>query len=428
MDSSHKILIITYYWPPSGGVGVQRWMNFALQLKARGWDVRVLTPENPQFEVKDETLLEKVKEIPTIKVPIWEPFNLFHKITGNKDRNNVKQGLALEKSRKSITDKLMVWIRGNVFIPDPRIFWVRPASKKAIKVIEAEEIGTVITTGPPHSMHLIGKRIKKLTGIKWIADFRDPWSKWDVLNQLNTSSLVMKIHKRLEQSVLDRADHSMTVSPRLAKAFGGIEILNNGVTVGKDNETSDPNDVHFTIGHYGMLNEFRNPRQLWQLLDQMCRENPVFASKLRIRLGGIVSESIKNEISGLSQLNNKVEFLGYLPHDTIQNEYQKCNVLLLLLNRSNNSEWILPVKFFEYLHADRMILALGERQSDLGDLMKGKNIGEIISFSDIDGMRGFLEDIYENERQPDPDDKIKLLSHFSHTNLIGKLEALIEDG
>ena len=177
MDSSRKILIITYYWPPSGGVGVQRWMNFALQLKKKGWEPTVLTPENPQFEIKDEKLLEKVKDIRVEKLTIWEPFNLFHKLTGNKNRENVQQGLVLEKSQKSVKDGLMVWIRGNLLVPDPRVFWVKPASKKAIELIREEGIETIITTGPPHSMHLIGRRVKRKTNIKWLADFRDPWSK-----------------------------------------------------------------------------------------------------------------------------------------------------------------------------------------------------------------------------------------------------------
>ncbi|WP_420318171.1 glycosyl transferase [Ekhidna sp.] len=426
MDSSKKILIVTYYWPPSGGVGVQRWMNFAIQLKKRGWEPWVLTPENPQFEIKDDKLLEKVKDIPVVKLPIWEPFDLFHKITGNKDKKNVQQGLVMEKSEKSFKDRWVVWLRGNLMIPDPRVFWVRPAVKRAIELVKSERFSTLITTGPPHSMHLIGKGVKKKTGIKWIADFRDPWSKWDVLEKLRTSSLVLSLHRKMERNVLKAADHSVTVSPRLAEAFGGIRVLNNGLTLNNAFK-NQPNESHFTIGYFGLLNELRNPRQLWHLLDQMCRENQVFANKLRIRIGGTVAENIKNELSEYKELNGKVNFLGYLPHDNIQQEYQKCNVLLLLLNKSSNSQWILPVKFFEYLAAERMILALGDRKSDLGDLMNSKDIGEILAFNEIDGLRGFLEDVYENERLPNKEDGESLLNQFSHENLVVQLEKLITE-
>ncbi len=424
MEPNRKILIISYYWPPSGGVGVQRWMNFALQLQSRGWEITVLTPSNPQFEIKDQKLLDRVKEIPTVKVPIWEPFNLFHKLTGNKDRKNVQQGLVLEKKKKGFLDKVMIWIRGNLLVPDPRRFWIKNASNKAIKLIQSEGIGTIITTGPPHSIHLIGRKVKRMTDVKWLADFRDPWSKWDVLEKLNTSSIVMDIHKRMETSVIGEADISVTVSHRLAKAFGGIHVLHNGITLDAES-TMTPHESHFTIGYFGMLNELRNPRQLWQLLDQMCRENQIFASKLRIRIGGIVAESIKEEIGELSQLRSKVEFLGYLPHESIQDEYRKCNLLLLLLNKSDNSKWILPVKFFEYLAAGRLILGLGERKSDLGDLMNDKDVGEILSYSEISGIRGFIEDIFENNRMPAKADTQKLLKQFSHQHLAEKLEGLL---
>ncbi|WP_421763008.1 hypothetical protein [Ekhidna sp.] len=426
MTQNRKILIITYYWPPSGGVGVQRWMNYAIQLNNRGWDPIILTPENPQFEIKDEKLLEKVKDIPVYKLPIWEPFNLFHKLTGNKDRKNVQQGLVLEKTTRSFKDKLMIWVRGNLLVPDPRVFWVRTASKKAISLVKEHDIGTVITTGPPHSMHLIGRRVRKATKVKWVADFRDPWSEWDVLEKLNTSTIIRGVHRKLESRVKEEADVAVTVSARLAQSFGGIEVLHNGVTSDALNK-SELEFSNFTIGYFGMLNELRNPRQLWQLLDQMCRENQVFASKLRVRIGGIVSESIKEEIDELSELRSKVEFLGYLPHDSMQEEYRKCHVLLLLLNKSNNSNWILPVKFFEYLSARRMILGLGERKSDLGDLMNPKDVGEVLSYSEVDGIRNFLEDIFENERLPNDKDVTSLLREFSHENLVKKLEELISD-
>lgn len=419
-----KILIITYYWPPSGGVGVQRWMNFALQLHEKGWDVSILTPENPQFEISDNALLERVKDLKVYKLPIWEPFDLFHKITGNKDRKNVKQGLVMEKSKKSFFNNLTVWIRGNFFVPDPRIFWVKKASKFVIDLIKKESIDTIITTGPPHSIHLIGRKVKNRTGVKWLADFRDPWSKWDVLPKLKTSDLVMDMHSRMEKSVLAVADDATTVSARLAKSLGDINVLHNGITVNNEEEQLLSNST-FTIGYFGMLNDLRNPRQLWQLLDQMCRENETFSKKLKIKIGGIVSESITEEILALEELKGKVEFLGYLSHETILKEYRKCHLLLLLQNKTNNSQWILPVKFFEYLAANRMILALGERTSDLGDLMIDRNVGEILEYSDVEAIRAFITQVFTKGEKPDELDIKELIGQFSHTNLVKKLEDIL---
>ncbi len=421
-----KILIVTYYWPPSGGVGVQRWMNFALQLEKKGWEPIILTPENPQFEIKDEQLTSRVKHLETHKVPIWEPFQLFHQITGGKERKNIQQGLVMEKNEKGVKERVAVWIRGNIFLPDPRVFWVRKAANFAIALSKKEKIAAIITTGPPHSMHLVGRRVKRKTRIKWLADFRDPWSQWDVLGKLNTSDLAMVVHKTLEASVLKKADRVITVSNRLAASFGGVEVVNNGVSA-PIGDAEEVDETYFTIGYFGMLNELRNPKQLWMLLDQMCRENALFASKLRIRIGGIVSESIKTELDKFQKLKSRVQFLGYLSHNQVLKEYQKCNLLLLLLNKSANSQWILPVKFFEYLSAHRMILTLGPRESDLGDILSQRDIGEITSYGDIASMRVFIEDLFENGDLPSSKDVKELLQEFSHRQLVEKLDLILTE-
>ncbi|WP_425392442.1 hypothetical protein [Ekhidna sp.] len=429
MSSSKKILIVTYYWPPSGGVGVQRWMNFAIQLKKRGWEPWILTPENPQFEIRDEKLLEKVKDIPVVKVPIWEPFDLFHRITGNKDKKNVQQGLVMEKSQTSFTDRLVVWIRGNLLVPDPRVFWVRTAAKRAIELVKSEGFSAIITTGPPHSMHLIGKKVKKETDIKWLADFRDPWSKWDVLDKLRTSSLVRSIHRKLERSVIENADVAITVTKGFCEDLGGgLAIINNGVTVRHGKSEKLPSNKKFVIGHYGLLNELRNTSQLWQVLDQMCRENERFSEQLELRIGGIVSESIMTEIKKLRFLGERVVFLGYIPHSEIFYEYSKCDILLLLQNRSGQAPGILPVKFFEYLTAHKMILTIGPRESDLGELINKKDVGIILDSSEVGEIRAFIEDVYETNRKPNIDEINSLIEQFSHENLVVKLEDLLING
>ena len=254
--NAKKILIITYYWPPSGGVGVQRWMNFAIQLKKRGWDPVIYTPENPQFEIIDPKLTNRVKNIKVVRQSIWEPFNLFHVFTGQKERKHIKQGLVLEKAQKSLTDKLFVWIRGNIFLPDARIFWVRRSVKFLKKIIPEEEIKIIITTGPPHSMHLIGRGVKKSLRVRWLADFRDPWSKWDILEKLKTSALARMIHERLETQIMKSADIITTVSKRLARSFEDdhhipVNVVHNGISLCQQTGSAPP-PQYFTIGYFGM--------------------------------------------------------------------------------------------------------------------------------------------------------------------------------
>ena len=420
--SEKKILIITYYWPPSGGVGVQRWLNYVIQLKERGWEPIIYTPENPQFDIQDESLLDRVRHIRVVKIEIWEPFRFFHRLTGNSNRKNVQQGLVLEKKKKSFKDKLFIWIRGNLFVPDPRKYWVKPSVIFLEKFIKEEKIGTVISTGPPHSMHLIGSALKKKTGVSWIADFRDPWSDWDILEKLNTGSLAMRKHRRLEKHVLTSADKVLSVSSclkeKLAELGGGnrVHLQYNGVS--EITSKSYPASDVLTIGYFGMLNELRNPQELWRILDELA-----LIQKINIRIGGIVADSIRGEIASMEWLSKSTDFLGYLSHKEVIEEYAKCHILLLLLNKSDNAKWILPVKFFEYLAAKRWILALGPKDSDLEKVAGDINIFRMKQFSDKAGISAFIKNVVTST--PDFSENEKLLDRFSHTNLAAELETVL---
>lgn len=433
--STKKVLIITYYWPPSGGVGIQRWMYFAVNLKKLGWEPLIYTPSNPQFEIHDEKLLEITKEIQVIRKPIWEPFSIFHKITGSKNKKEVQQGLVLEKSRKGVLDSLFIWIRGNLFIPDPRVFWKRKSIKFLNQLTQAEDISTIITTGPPHSMHLIGLGLKKKNPkLKWLADFRDPWSDWDILPKLKTSAFALRQHRSLEHSVLQSANQVLTVSKRLAQALElktnhnrSIKVIKNGIQAIEVVEAEKSNDHQFTIGYFGMLNELRDPEVLWDLLSKLCKENVTFSNALNIRLGGIVSESIKSRLLQDPQLKDKVTFLGYIPHQDIFEEYQRCNLLLLLLNKSDNAKWILPVKFFEYLSAGKAILSIGPTDSDLADLYQEKKIGGIYSYEQQKDIFAFVMSVFEKKYELDLTDFQTLLKENSRHEQAKKLAELLKD-
>lgn len=400
------------------------------------WEPVIYTPDNPQFEIKDERLLEAVKDLEVIKKTIWEPFSIFHRITGNKERGNVQQGLILEKSKKSWKDKLIVWIRGNVFIPDPRVFWVKSSVIFLMDYLKKEKINIVITTGPPHSMHLIGMGLKRFSkDVKWLADFRDPWSDWDILPKLNTGAMAMKRHRLYERRVLSQADAVTTVSKRLGEALSSkapsgkaVEVIANGIA---DNKASNvrvgaSQGDKFVIGYYGMLNELRDPSHLWELLELICESNKLFHDKLEIRVGGIVGQSIKDRLTQSKQLKEKVVFLGYVPHEEVFNEYQKCDMLLLLLNKSDNAKWILPVKFFEYLSAGRSILALGPRDSDLGDIFEGNQIGEIFEPDNLNDIQSFILANFDQTYKLEEADYKKLLQQFSRSNQAKELAKLLE--
>lgn len=431
--AKRKVLIITYYWPPSSGVGVQRWMNFAINLQKMDWQPVIYTPSNPQFDIHDEQLLEEVSHIKVIKRPIWEPFNIFHRLTGNKNKENVKQGLVLEKSTKSWVDNLMVWIRGNLFVPDPRVFWVNSSVKFLNSFLQKESIDLVVTTGPPHSIHLIGLGLKeKNPRLKWVSDFRDPWSDWDVLPKLKVSSLMMMRHRKLERKVLKFSNKVLTVSQRLADSLqekepsSDIIVLPNGISDARiQHQSASKKQEKFVISYFGMLNEIRDPEVLWKLLEDLCEKNSEFHKKLEIRIGGIVAQSIQRRLETSAYLGDRTVFLGYLSHDEVFEEYQKASILLLLLNRSDNAKWILPMKFFEYLSVAKPILSLGLEDSELGEIFKKYPVGEMCDFDNTQQINNFILSNFEGQFEVDMESVKALLNQYSRTRQSEELAELL---
>ena len=423
-----KVLVITYYWPPSGGGGVQRWLKFIKYLPDFGWEPIVFTPENPDFSLQDNTLQKDVSpDLEVIRFPIWEPFGVYKKLFKSSGKT-VKQGIVIEKSKLTFGDRISIWIRANLFIPDPRVFWVKPSAKFLESVIHDNDIGLVITTGPPHSMHLIGKRLKKTTGVKWIADFRDPWSDWDVLEKMKISSLAHSVHKYLERKVMKHCDLVLTVSNRLANSFIekqhslNVQVVNNGVDE-DDFILPEPSskDLKFRIVHMGLLNEIRNPTQLWRALEELCIEEDGFKEQLEVVLAGMVSDSILDQIKESKQLKQSLTYMDYLPHKEVFDQYNSASVLLLLLNQSENAKWILPGKMYEYMFTGKPILTLGDTESDVQDLLKECDAGEVFDFDDKEKIKSFLISSYQRFKEgirPVKSDKVSL---YSRRNLTKKL-------
>lgn len=414
-----KVLIITYYWPPSGGVGVQRWVHFAVNLKKLGFEPIVYTPQNPQFDVKDENLKALVKNIEVITSPIWEPFDLFHKLTGNKKKGEVKQGLALEGNKTTFLGNLSVWVRGNLLIPDGRKFWVKPSVKFLQPYLQEHAIELLVTTGPPHSMHLIGLALKrKLPSLKWITDFRDPWSEWDILPKLRTGKWALRLHRKLEKSVLSNADLNITVSPTLADSLASktrkrVEVVYNGIPKQATHDVNTRSTERFIVGYFGLLNDLRNPEQLWEILEHLCQTNESFAKKLEIRLGGIIGDGILERLTNSVELKDSIHYLGYLSHEAVFEQYASSNLLLLLLNKTENAKWILPQKFFEYLSAQLPILALGPEVSDLHEIFKQHEIGYYADHQQKEKIRQFILDVASNAFSFNSNHAASLMNFYS---------------
>lgn len=426
-----KILIITYYWIPSGGSGVQRWIKFTKYLRQFGYEPVIYVPENPEYPSIDFSLSSDIPcDITVIKRPIWEPYNFYRLLTGKKNEP-IKAGFISEKGRKGLKDKVFFWIRGNFLIPDPRVFWVRPSVRFLSRYISENDINTVITTGPPHSMHLIGWKLKKRNqNIKWIADFRDPWTKIYFYKDLKINPVSDYIHKKLELKILTEADAITVVGKGMKADFERItrkpvHIITNGYD--EDDNLSDKItiDKKFTISHIGLLTEKQNPQLLWKALKELCADNNDFRENLTIQLVGNVDfavlESIKKE--GLSE---NLKQVSYVSHDEAIKLQRASQVLLLLLVNLPETKNILTGKLFEYINARRPILCIGHSDGDAAEVIAQVNAGFSIDFTEKERMKEVVQTFYNQYTKGILKVESSSIEKFSRKSLTGELAELIK--
>ncbi|MDO9554312.1 glycosyltransferase family 4 protein [Rhodonellum sp.] len=420
---SKRVLIITYYWPPSAGSGVQRWLKFAKYLPDFGWDPVIFTPENPDFELRDESLLKEVEpQTEVLKFPIWEPYGIFRKLKGEKLGDTAK---VLEKKEKSILDQLGISLRANLLVPDPRVFWVRPSVKFLKDLVDQGQFQAVITTGPPHSMHLIGRNLKRKTGIPWLADFRDPWSQWEFLDALPMMKMVRNIHKKLEMSVLKEADTITTISPTFQKDFEAlahkkIHLLTNGYDPSDmPGNWSDilPDQGKLEIVYTGVIDSIRNPIPFLEAMQAVFEksENPV-----KLRFVGKVSEQVQEFIAEEEWRRAHVALEGYVSHEEVFGFYQKAHLLLLILTDTKNAKGNIPGKLFEYMATGRPILALGDPYGDAAIILKKANAGQVFAHTDREGVQTFLRE-FISQRDFPVSDSVVQYSRKQRTQVLAQL-------
>lgn len=382
--STTKVLIITYYWPPAGGPGVQRWLKFVKYLPEFDVEPIVYIPENPSYPLLDEKLLSDVSDKTVIlKNKIFEPYALASFLSKNKTKK-LGAGIITQKKKQSFIEKAMLWIRGNVFIPDARVFWVKPSVKYLKKYIQENNIETIITTGPPHSLHLIGLDLKKQLNVNWIADFRDPWTTIGYHKELKLSKWASAKHKSLEKEVLTTCDTILVTSPTTKSEFERItnqpiEVITNGYDV--EHIEKKPLDENFTLAHIGSFLSERNPQILWASLSELINENEAFANHFELKLIGAVSKEVIQSISDY-KLDSFVQNLGYVSHNEALVHQRSSQVLLLIEIDSDDTKCIIPGKLFEYMVSERPILAIGPKNSDFENIIKQTNTGVFYQYNE----------------------------------------------
>ncbi|MDN3666888.1 glycosyl transferase family 1 [Algibacter miyuki] len=423
-----KVLIISYYWPPAGGPGVQRWLKFVKYLPEFGVKPIVYIPENPNYPLLDESLIAEVpKEVTVIKQPISEPYRLAG-LFSKKSSKTISKGLIPEAKKQSFIEKSMLYIRGNFFIPDARKSWVKPSVTYLSEYISKENIETIITTGPPHSLHLIGLQLQQKIGVKWIADFRDPWTTIGYHKQLKLTESSKQKHKTLEKEVLNKADDIIVTSSVTKTEFEGI--TKKPITVITNGYDYEPLqavtlDSKFSIAHIGSLLSKRNPEVLWQVLSELVKENAEFEKDFELNFIGAVSENVLQsiEISGLSKYMNN---FGYVSHKASIRYQKSSQVLLLVEIDSEETKCIIPGKLFEYLVSNRPILALGPKGSDVETIIKETNTGNYFSYNDSKSLKSTILGHYKNFKNKNLKVHAVGLQKYSRKNLTAQLVSVLK--
>lgn len=422
-----KLLIITYYWPPAGGPGVQRWLKFVKYLPDFNVQPIVYIPENPTYPIVDEGLITEVSEKAIIlKNKIFEPYQLAGFLS-KKETKKISSGIIPAAKKQSFVEKMMLWVRGNLFIPDARKFWVNPSVIYLKKYIQENNIDTIVTSGPPHSLHLIGLKLKQELGVKWFADFRDPWTTIGYHKALKLSSYADKKHKALEHQVLNTADIIIVTSKTTKTEFQAItnkpiEVITNGYDV--ENVPKQTLDEKFTLAHIGSFLSDRNPKILWESLEELISENELFKTHFQLKLIGKVSQEILDSISEF-KLDSYLNNLGYVSHSEAVKHQKASQVLLLIEIDSEETKSIIPGKLFEYMVSERPIIAIGPKDSDFAEIITSTNTGTFFTYNEKERLKKTILSNFELYL----DKKLQVypvgLQKYSRKSLTEKLAKLI---
>ena len=444
MENSKKVLIVTYYWPPAGGPGVQRWLKFAKYLPELGWEPIIYTPENPSYPLVDDTLIKEVpKNVTIVKTNIWEPYQIAEKFS--KSNKKFKGGQFDVGKNQSFVSKLSIFIRGNFFIPDARKFWVKPSIKFLKEYLTENHIDTIVTTGPPHSLHLIGLGLKKkLPNLKWIADFRDPWTEISYYKHLKLTSSSDKKHRQLEKSVFENADLTLATSYTDAENFkkngANAFCVTNGFDVSESlsvgeleslNETPKPSNSKtlkpkFTLSYVGVLEQLRNPENLWNAIYFLLNNNQDFADDFELKFVGRIDEIILQQLKHLG-IDHIVNNLGYLAHDESVNEMENSDLLLITNFPNESSKGIIPGKLFEYLATGKQIISFGPKDADVETILDKTKAGKHFDYSENLEISDFILSLYKDWKSGKSIHNSANINEFSRKELTQKLAHLLTD-
>lgn len=423
-----KLLIICYYWPPNAGIATHRWLHMSNYLAELNYEVNVMVPDQANYNNVDKELIKLVSpKVKVIKTKFREIRNLLARRKAYKDSSKLDDIFFKDKNSLSLKERIMLWVRGNVFIPDARISWYFQSRKSVNQLIRDNNIDVLITSGTPHSVHLFGLYAKKKINVKWIADFRDPWTGIEYHNHMMLNKRSEKKHKNLEKQVLSTADVVTTVSEQWANDFTQIGAKKTFVVLNGFEEKTfrginfNPDD-DFVICHTGTMRADRNPIILWDLLERFNSENKL----IKVHLYGNVAPEIVADVERRN-LQDQVKIFKSVPHRKILEIMQRATILLVLVNQDKgNSLGRIPAKIFEYIRSQRPLLLIGNPKGDAAKIVNDEKLGIVVNSEDLNTLYDEINLKYKdftsgNLIKPDVD-----YSKFSRESMALRYSELIE--
>ena len=392
-----KVLIVTYYWPPAGGPGVQRVLKFAKYLPEFGWQPIILTVKNGEFPAIDETLKKEIPEDCIVyQTNSWEP-NAFYKNFIGLDKNSTIPVAVLSSQKDNWKKRLSAWIRLNFFIPDAKIGWIPFAVREGKKIIREHQPDVIFSSSPPPTVHLIARKLAKWSGIKWVADFRDPWTKIHYYSD-KRSNIASRFDRRKEKTVVSSVD-GLTVASRQfvrlisADQKNNVSVITNGYDESDLVVKNPTRNKAFTLVHIGGINQHRFYPAFFNDLNKLISRNIIPEDRIKLRFLGKIEPGLREQIVQSIAPFQNIEFSGYVTHhEAVQAMYSGDLLLLFLENISDYSGHI-PGKLFEYLATGNYVLGIGDPTGDAAEILADTNCGKV--YSENTDFGPLLSDLYK---------------------------------
>lgn len=427
-----KVLIISYYWPPCGGIGVLRNLKFVKYLREFGWEPVVYTVKNPSYPFLDYNNEKEIPEgIEIIKGKIWEPLQLFKKISGRKKTDPLQNITATTSSKKSWIDNFGIWVRGNFFIPDARASWIKPSVKLLSEYLKTHPVDAILTDGPPHTNTVIGMRLSQKFNIPWLADFQDPWTQVDYYKLMNIGRSADKKHKSLEQEAFKTAKKITIASPswkRDLEQIGAknVDVIYYGYDENDFKDFQKKRTNYFKIFHAGLLGNDRNLSCFFEVIREILEERPELKEIIRIDFAGEVDYTNKAAVKA-NHLGEITTFHGMIPRKEVISHYETSSLLLLPVNQAENAQGRIPGKLFECMRTYTPILVFGPENGDVKQIIESKKLGISVEYqAEKKQQKHYILSLIDKHLKNIPLLESRDISEFSNFELTKKLAGYLD--